>query len=186
MEWSETVPAALLARRARRAYEIGRLRFAVGRAWPVPVVGAAACTGCGPAGETLAALAALALLAVGLRWRGGVAGSGVNPGLLAGLLPLALPMGVVRLGGFCPGGSGLAVCLAACAAGGLLASLLLGWRALSLDAGRPLFLICSGAVAACAGAAGCAVAGMPGIAAMAAGLAAGAAPAVALGRLAAR
>jgi hypothetical protein len=170
------VPEAALSARARRAYEMGRLRSALPAvALAVPMVGLslalcdrmAASAGCG-----------LALVAVLLAaaWRGRPFARGARAGLIAGLGPLLLPMATCLH--LCAGG----VCLLAPAA--CVVAALLGGAALGLYARRRVpaspeadgYLLTALAVAALVGSLGCVIAGLSGIVGMVTGLALGTAP----------
>ncbi|MEZ4317009.1 MAG: hypothetical protein R3F61_05885 [Myxococcota bacterium] len=117
--------ASELERRARRAYEWGRLRGALG--WTVPAVLFAGGSRVVGGVELAGALGGvLAVLLVGLRWRGGDLGRGVVPGLASGLLAWGVPLAWV-----CGDGPCVTACSPAClvvtgVAGGLGGLLL--WR----------------------------------------------------------
>jgi hypothetical protein len=65
---------------------------------------------------SLVAGAALLLAAIGLGWRGEAYGRAVVPGLLAGSVPLVLPL-ILRGGSYCCIGGGCwSVCMVACIA----------------------------------------------------------------------
>lgn len=153
--------------RARRAYERGRVRFAVGRAAPALAFGLAALLLAGDRGIGLAVSVGLAIVSGGLVFVGGPSGRAVPAALLAGWVPFALPL-LVR-GQVCPlGGSCEAWCVAACAAGGTLAGAWLGWRSSSQEGGA-WWLITGVVLASTAGALGCSCVGVPGLTGMAAG-----------------
>jgi len=102
------------------------------------------------------AIAAFAII-VGGRFRGGAIGAGVRTGALAGLVPLLCPILVMSLGHHCAGcGPSLPMplCLAACAAGGVIAAL---WSA--NHGGRVGVAAAALATAALVGAVGCTIAG---------------------------
>ena len=79
MAWTE----AELRRRARRAYELGRLRRSLRAAWPVVPLGALAAITCGPFQPTLLACAVLAATVVAFAHVGRAWGRAIGPGLLA-------------------------------------------------------------------------------------------------------
>ncbi|MEW5855744.1 MAG: hypothetical protein AB2A00_43620, partial [Myxococcota bacterium] len=86
-------PATLQAR-ARRAYELGRLRSACTvLLYVLPMVVISLGFAGSPA-QTLVVGAALATVAVLFRWRGMVWTECVSAGLLAGALPLLAPLAV--------------------------------------------------------------------------------------------
>ncbi|PYQ12257.1 MAG: hypothetical protein DMF80_19165 [Acidobacteria bacterium] len=174
MERSETA----LARRARRAYERGRLIRGLARAgllvpvvvwtgsWcPHPVLGLV----CG---------AALVALTAGFLWRGQVWRRAVGPGLAAGLAPLLLPLLMRGAGEVCMGEACWPLCAVSCVGGGLLAGVLVGRRAAALSEGRATFLAAAGMLALLAGAPACALAGAVGLGGLLVGFAAGTTPAV--------
>jgi hypothetical protein len=170
------VPEAALSARARRAYEMGRLRSALPTVvLAVPMVGLslvlcdrmAATAGCG-----------LALVAVLLAaaWRGQPFARGARAGLIAGLGPLLLPMATCLH--LCVGG----VCLLAPTA--CIVAALVGGAALGLHARHRVpagpdgggYLVAALAVAALVGSLGCVIAGVSGIVGMVVGLALGTVP----------
>lgn len=167
-----TVAETALAARARRAYERGRLSWALPRAAEAIAVAAVALLGCPAPGRPAACAAALGVALAVCLWRGGAWARGARLGFLAGLAPCWLPA-AVRLGyascdRICP------VLPAVCLAGGLVAGLLLGWLGLRLQGGRRFWLAALG-TAVLAGAVGCLPAGLAGLAGMSLGLLAGAA-----------
>jgi len=172
------VPEAVLAARARRAYERGRVLSArLALAVAAPMVGLSlvlcdrplASAGCG------LALAAVLLAAA---WRGQPFARGARAGLLAGLGPLLLPLATCLH--ICAGG----VCLLAPTA--CVVAALLGGAALGLYARHHInaspdasgYLVTALAVAALVGSLGCVIAGVSGIVGMMVGLALGTAPAL--------
>lgn len=165
-----------LRARARRAYEVGRLRWALEQAWPVfPLLAVAFALG-QPRSVTLAFGSALLFAAGALRWIGGPWARAVPHGMVAGSAPLLLPCLFqgdcsVCLGSVCWSG-----CLMACVGGGLLAGAWIGACASRLQEGRLAFTLSGAAVAALTGSMGCVLAGMFGIAGMVAGLALTATP----------
>jgi hypothetical protein len=158
-----------LARRARWAYELGRLRRSAPTLLLVVPVVALAALAPGDRPVKVVAGAAVALLALALGWWGGAAGRAVLPGVAAGAAPLVMPTLVrtfhaCRLGMPC-----LPMCLVACVAGGLLGGLIV-LRAAPLGdgarGGRRAFLAAAVAEAALLGAMGCAFVGLVGVGAM--------------------
>jgi hypothetical protein len=161
-----------LALRARRAYELGRLRQAA-RALPVvaAMVGCAL-LGCGRVPTTIALGALLAAAVVALVWWGRAPGRAVRAGLSAGAAPLLVPLVLRPAGQLCVGGVCLPSCALVCVATGLAAGAVVALRAARLVEQRLAFFAAAAAVAALAGSLGCAVAGASGVLGMAAGLAA--------------
>lgn len=167
---------AVLLGRARRAYEVGRLRASLPTvAVVVPMVALSfvlceryTATTCG--GIALAAVLAAAL------WRGRHFARGARAGLVAGLGPLLLPLATCFH--LCAGG----VCLlapAVCVLAGLMGGAALGLHArhrvpTGPDAGG--YLLAALTVAGLVGSLGCVIAGASGVAGMVVGLALGTAP----------
>jgi hypothetical protein len=162
------IPSELLER-AKVAYERGRARRAARVAWFVlPMVGIS--LGCCPQHDASLVAGALLLgLAAGFEWRGGPWGRAVRPGLLAGVVPLFLPL----VAGSCGPGSDGCVRYGwpVCVLSGLLAGAVVVRQALrqQSDERRP-FLVAAGALAMAAGSLGCVLVGLAGVIAMAAGL----------------
>lgn len=164
-----------LEARARRAYELGRLRGAL---WvsPFAIAAGAAALACGrPAPLVLALTGALLALGVGLSFRGGAAGRAVLPGLAAGSAPLALPLLMATVGHACFGPACLSLCQPSCIAGGAVAGIVIARAA--AQPGRDLrFLAAAVAVAGLTGALGCTIAGAFGVLGMLAGAVAAGTP----------
>jgi len=170
-----------LVRRARRAYELGRLAAASRRALPLALPISLALAGCGAPQEVLACGGGLLLAVTLFLWRGQEYEAGVWPGVAAGLAPLLLPV-LVRFAGH-PCRTGACLLLpAVCALGGLAGGVLLGLFAPRPRAGRVVPFVVACSVAGLTGAVGCLLYGLIGLAVMAAGLAAGAVPLVAARR----
>jgi len=166
-----------LAQRARRAYEWGRLRFAL-RLAPIVAGAAVVAFACGRPFDLCGLLGgALLLVAVGLTFLGGSAAGGVVPGLVAGLAPLALLVRTV--GHACVGNSCMALCMPACIAGGALAGAFIATRR-----GDAWFLLVALLVAGLTGSLGCTMAGMSGVLGMLGGALLAGAPVLALRRAA--
>lgn len=174
-------PEAALRARARRAYELGRLRHAVAVAWPaLPLAAVGLAARPAPGSVPIALL--LVAVALGLAWRGRGAGRAVRLGLAAGIAPIVLPLAMMRLGHFCVDGRCLSSCLAGCVLGGGLAGLVVGARAAREPTARADFALGAGAVAVLAGTLGCAWAGVPGVLGMIAGVVVTSAPIAVFGR----
>jgi hypothetical protein len=170
-------------RRARRAYELGRLRSALRVALYVAPMTALSLIECPrPDCNVIVGLALIAVTA-GLLWRGQAYGRAVFAGLLAGSVPLLAPM-LVRTGGHCCiGGACWAICMEVCIGGGFLAGTIVGVRALSQRTSRGAFFAAAVAVAALAGSLGCVIGGVVGVIGMAAGMIVGSTPLVLGARL---
>lgn len=159
----------LVERRARRAYELGRLRRAATQATPLlGLVAAALLLGSGRAFDLVVALALL-LLGVGYLWRGTLAERALLPGIGAGSIPLVLALLANGPGPGCVHGAALSLCTAACAVGGVLAALRVSEFARG-EARRPAAFGLAMAPAFLLGALGCSCIGFTGVAALAAAL----------------
>src|SRR5687767_13965737 len=78
--------------RARRAYELGRLRAALPvLGWVAPMI-VVSVAGCGPVWGAAVGGGLLAALCVGFKWRGQELARAVEPGLVGGMVPLSLPL----------------------------------------------------------------------------------------------
>jgi hypothetical protein len=170
------VPEAVLAARARRAYEAGRLRTALPPiALAVPMVGLSVVLCDRPTASAGCGLALVAVL-LAAAWRGQPFARGARAGLIAGLGPLLLPMATCFH--LCAGG----VCLlapTACVAAALLGGAVLGLYARQGVPGGSHaggYLLAAMAVAALVGSLGCVIAGVSGIAGMVIGLVIGTVP----------
>lgn len=166
-------------RRARFAYELGRLRLGM-----FPAFVAVAMTGVSFIMDSDVWLAAgvgssLLALALVLTSLGGVYGRSVMPGLLAGTAPLVFPLALRSWGHCCSGGSCYSFCLAGCVSGGLVAGFALGKIAIS-ERRRFAFLGSASLFAAGLGLLGCGMAGAAGMAGMALAIALSSLPVVAL------
>ena len=172
---------AVLLARARRAYEWGRVRAALPRLLVVAPLTVLSLVACGRYAATGAASMALALVLLACLWQGRHAGRGARAGLLAGMGPLLLPLGVPATAHVCTEPSCLLFPLA-CVAGGILGGLvvwMLGASAscgAACDASCPSYALAALSVAALTGSLGCLVAGLGGVLGMMLGMAGGALP----------
>ena len=178
-----TVAPDDLAARANRAYERGRLRWALGRALAAVAVAAVALVGCPTPGGPAVCAGTLGVVVIACLWRGGAWARGARLGLLAGLAPCWLPA-AARAAHACDG----SICLALpplCLAAGAVAGLLLGCLGPRLPGHRDhRFWLAAAAAAILAGATGCLPAGLAGLGGMALGILAGAAAPVLVARAA--
>src|SRR5687768_12518878 len=87
-----------LLRRARGAYQRGRMVHALRAAWLVLPMMALSLTLATRPELSLSAGGVLLALALGLRFRGGAMGRAVMPALIAGIAPLLKPL-LMRAGG---------------------------------------------------------------------------------------
>lgn len=172
---NRTASAALTVR-ARRAYELGRLRAKLPVALFALPPAAVALEVCGRPWVTLPAALLLAVALVAAHWRGEAAARGAGAGLLGGALAFVAPI-LASGTGMCPVGSSLAM-LAVCWGGGLLGGGVLALFARRAPQERALFLVAGGTVAALTGALGCLLAGGGGLVGVAVGLGLGMAPAL--------
>jgi hypothetical protein len=170
-----------LRRRARRAYELGRISRALG-VTPFVLLAAGVAIACGrPPALTGALAAALFALAVGLLAFGGSPARAVGPGLVAGWAALAPPLLLRTAGHACFGARCMSLCLPACAIGGVVCGALLG-RLAAREGGGAAWLGAAAVIAGLSGAMGCSLGGSFGILGMLAGFIAGGAPVLALRR----
>ncbi|HVT14853.1 MAG TPA: hypothetical protein VHQ90_01565 [Thermoanaerobaculia bacterium] len=167
-----TAADSVLIVRARRAYERGRLRWALGHTAAAVAISAVALVGCPQPGGPAACAAALGIVLAACLWRGGAWSRGARLGFLAGLAPCLLP--AAARAAYACGGSFCLTLPAVCLAGGAVAGLLLGWLGMRLHGGGRSWLAAA-LVAGLAGAVGCLPAGLAGVAGLALGIACGAA-----------
>jgi hypothetical protein len=158
-----------LQRRARRAYEWGRLRYAVARAWPALPLTALSSWLCHEPWLSAIIGAGLLALATGLIWYGRIAGRAASAGLKAGIAAFAMPV-LAFQSYFAPYWSTLSGMLIVNGATGVLVGVLLSIQSARLQAERDLFLALASVVAALCGLLGCILFGPPGLAGMAAGI----------------
>jgi hypothetical protein len=155
----------------RRAYW-AFLRSRVSAGWlelllALAIVGAAALVVREP-GPVLAP--ALVLVALTFAWTlGGTTWArGVLPGLLLGVVPLGCSLSAARLGHVCWNGGCASLCVPLCAAGGVVAGLLLARAARATR--HPLGLwLAGGSIVLATGSLGCACVGLGGLGGMLAG-----------------
>src|SRR5258708_8424808 len=86
-----TVAEKQLTARARRAYELGRLRWALGRGAAAAAVTAVALAVCPSPAAPAACAAGLGVLVAACLWRRGAWARGARLGSFAGLAPCLLP-----------------------------------------------------------------------------------------------
>ncbi len=167
---------ALIAR-ARRAYEIGRLRTALLYAAPAVPLAALSHSCCIDA-PALWSLCAAAFVAIAFSvWRGRSLGAGARAGLAAGLLSWLLPLAARWLG--------LPMTAAAvplCFGAGVASGMVVAWQARRRQDDRAWFLLAAAVVAGLVGGLGCIIAGAGGLLGMIAGEVIAAVPLVALAR----
>ncbi len=155
--------------RARRAYELGRLRHASVKAWPALLLTAISCWLCHEPGLSVAIGGGLFALATGLFWYGRIDGQAASAGLKAGMAAFAVPV-VAFHSYFAPYCSSLTAMLIINGGCGLGVGVLLSIESTRLDVQRNIFLLFAGVVAALSGMLGCVLFGPIGLAGMAAGV----------------
>jgi hypothetical protein len=164
-----------LRARARRAYEVGRLRAAVRRAALLLPVVAVVLLCCAEPTGSLPGSGGLIVLVTFCLWRGQEYGRGVRPGIIAGFVPLLLPL-LAQAGGHpCVPGRCL-VFPVVCVAGGVIGGVALGLLAPRPAEGRRIPFVTASLIAGLAGSVGCVIYGLIGLAGMTLGLVLGATP----------
>lgn len=157
-----------LAKRARRAYELGRIRSAARIAAYVAPVGALCVLMSPRKGECLCLVFVLLAFVVGMRWRNRRDGGNAELGLIAG----ALPLGAGQLLALDPSICGGPACILGASLVAAVAGIWIAWRlrenAESLDA----YLAALG-IAVLAASVGCTALGLIGILGVALGVALG-------------
>jgi hypothetical protein len=153
-----------LMARAERAYEVGRLRWALQIGWIVLALVGVSFVCVGVSSISAATGALLLATTTALRWRGRTFSAAVRAGLLAGLIPFTLLL-VLKSGSgvFCSLGGCMEHCIRYCGIGGLTAGLLLAVRARRHEDQLVGFLVAGGVVAALTGLLGCFVGGLTGM-----------------------
>ena len=169
-----------LKAKARRAYEIGRvrrgMRFSL---FPLPMI-AFSGNVCGAPIPVCATGAALMILIGFLAWRGESYEAAIKPGLIAGLSAYALPFVGEHLG-ICGGGNMIAAA-SLCFLGGVITGAFLGARTLKEQLHRGRFLFAGCVIASLVGSLGCVLAGLGGVLGMVLGVTTISLPAVLLVR----
>jgi hypothetical protein len=156
MEWIE------LRRRARVAYELGRVRAAAPAALVALALGVLASRCATPASSARPLSIGLAALAFAFLFRGRGAARAVWPALCAGALAGVPPL-VARV--LCPPEICHLACVSACALGGAGAGALLAALA-ARDTDRAGYAVAALSVAGLAASLGCSLAGVVGVATM--------------------
>ena len=168
----------LLERRARRRYELARLRRAVLGFAPIFVLVALAALFAERPSTTAAFGAAVFAVGAVFLYYGRDLRRAVLPGVAAGLVPLVLTLALNHVEHACLGDRCMTLCIPACAAGGLVAGLVVSTLAVRRSSGIGFWLAASG-VALLTGSMACGCVGYAGIAGLALGFAAGLASGVA-------
>ncbi|MEM7152953.1 MAG: hypothetical protein AAF799_08925 [Myxococcota bacterium] len=161
-----------LAARARRAYELGRLRRAAWAWWPVsPVVVVALLMG--HTATAVALAVPLVLMCVWCSYRGQGLERAITPGAVAGLLPAMVAMGTMQHFG-CASNSCAELCAPLCAATGLVVGAWLGTKTAARE--TPRVTAASLAIAAVSASLGCAPIGLGTLVGAIVGMAVGVVP----------
>lgn len=155
-------PDDSLHRRARRAYELGRLGAAMPYALVVPPLALLALWSCPRSGESLALISILtASVLVYLRWRGQDLGHAVIPGVVIGLAGYTVPILAVSCN-LCPVAPS-PLLFGLCAAAGAISGLALTAHCLMRDCCSREHVLAAGSTAGLIAAIGCAPAGLGGL-----------------------
>lgn len=166
---------SLLRDKAKRAYEWGRLRRALGGSIPTLLVAIMVAALVREISWPLVLGLVLYLVSVVLLWFGRSPGKSVLPGVVYGLLPLTGGVIAKLHGHVCMGLSCYSTCLMYCVGGGVMAGLLVGRLASKSDSPLGVFSAAA-ATALLTGAIGSSCVGVHGIIGMAAGIVFGAIP----------
>src|SRR6266851_8482019 len=158
-----------LRQRALRAYEWGRLRHAVVKAWPALLLTAISWWLCHEPGLSFAIGASLFALAIGLFWYGRVPALAANAGMKAGMVAFAVPV-LAYHSYFAPNCCTLSTMLLVNGSCGLGVGVLLSIESAPLQIQRNVFLLFASVVASICGMLGCILFGSTGLVGMAAGV----------------
>ncbi len=166
---------SLLRGKAKRAYEWGRWRHALGGSIPTLLVGGMVAALVREVSWPLILGLALYLASVLLLWFGRSPGRSVLPGVVYGLLPLTGGVIAKLHGHVCTGLSCYSTCMLYCVGGGIVAGVLVGRLAAKSDSPAAVFMSAA-ATALLTGAIGSSCVGVHGIVGMAAGIGLGSIP----------
>jgi hypothetical protein len=172
---ASVIDLASTLRRARRAYELARARRAVLGSLPVLVLVGLTCLFSDSPSWTLSLGLGMFSLGVVLLWRGRELKRAVIPGVAAGSVPLVLVLCAQHFGHLCTGTSCSALCMQACAAGGIVAGLAVASVGSSRRSG-PGFWLAASALAILTGAMACSCLGVSGVVGLALGYGGGLVP----------
>jgi hypothetical protein len=170
-----TIRSEDFQRRARRAYELARLRHGVAKIWPILLMTGISCWVCHEPDVSIAIGVGLAALAIGFAWYGRVAGQAANAGLKVGAVAFAVPVLAFHWYFVPHCCTSLSVWLVNIGCG-FGAGVWLSLRSTRLQAQRNAFLLLAGLVATLCGMLGCILFGPIGLAGMVAGIALSTAP----------
>lgn len=169
--------------RARRAYERGRLRSALGKGAVVMTVAGLGLLHCTRLGPTIGCIAFLTVVVVVFLHVGRGLARGARVGLAAGLVPFLAPIVVQALGVYCASPVLCLSVLPICFVGGAVGGLVLGYMGARPPIDARTFWVGAITVTLAAGSVGCLLAGAAGLAGLAVGLLLGTFP-VLLARMA--
>lgn len=172
----DSVDLSRVERRARARYEWARARAALLGFAPILLVVATAALIGKHASVTVGLGVTLFGAGVVMLWYGRELKRAVLPGVLAGLIPLALVLCANRMHG-CVGDNCMMVCVPACVVGGVVAGIVVGSVAARRRAPLAFWISASG-LTLLTGAMGCACVGYAGVVGLAAGYVAGVLPTV--------
>lgn len=157
--------------RAKCAYELGRLSFALKvLIYVVPIVLLSSWSSATTAAWNVPIGIALGALTVGLLWRGEAHGRAVSTGLVSGAIPLLAPLTMQATGHCCIAGACSTVCMPLCIGAGLAAGVVVGMRAASERQAPGRFALSAIGVAALTGTLGCTGMGVAAVGGMAVAL----------------
>jgi hypothetical protein len=166
---------AQLRERAKRAYEVGRLRHAAAWSIPMLLLGVMVALMVQEVSIPLVLASVLYLTSMFLLWWGRAPGRGVLPGVAYGLLPLSGGVIGKLHGHVCMGFACYGVCLPLCIGGGVLAGIFIARVAARSE--NPVAVFFSAAATALfTGAIGSSCVGVHGVIGMGLGLGLGYAP----------
>ena len=161
-----------IERRARIGYELARMRRALFGFAPVLVIVAVALLFAKRPSSTLGFGVAVFAVGTVFLWYGRDLKRAVLPGLAAGIVPLVLTLCANHVGHACMGDRCMALCIPACATGGVVAGLVVAIVGIRRRASLGFWIASSG-VALLTGAMGCVCVGYAGLLGLAVGFGAG-------------
>lgn len=158
----ESIDLQAFERRARKAYELGRLKRAIIGFAPIVIPAAVGIALGGRPSFTIPFGVALFVAGVVALWYGRDPKRAVLPGVVAGLVPVVLTLCAMHIGHWCLGDHCTSVCLAACIVGGAGAGIAVAYIGSKRRQGIRYWLTAS-VLAGLTGALGCACLGYAGL-----------------------
>ena len=155
--------------RAMAGYERSRVKRGLLAALPTLVLPLIAFGVSGRLMTSVVLGAAIAVAVVALAWRGQAWGMAVPAGLTAGVFPLGLALAAQRIGHICTPQGCTSLCVPMCAAGGVVAGLVIT-AAARRSPSPPVTLVGGALLSIATGALGCACVGMSGMVGLTLGL----------------